>query len=103
MTDTRLQPRWKTEIKQNQVDMAESLTTVIHIILWHLRQYLSDYEYNEIDSTRNSISKVYALLDTICKREDEKLVIKFCDALEKAKHNRWVYLKNYCNSESYDI
>ena len=80
--------------------MAESLTTIITSILWHLRHLLSPLEYNEINSMTNEMRKAYTLLDTIRNREDDKLVIKFCDALEKAKHHKWTYLRRYCNTNS---
>ena len=83
--------------------MAESLTTVILTVLWNLRELLSPYEYNEINSIANEMRKAYVLLDTICSREDDKLLIKFCDALERENHHRWTYLRDYCNNENYDV
>ena len=86
--------------------MAESLTTVIPIVLWYLRQFLHSWEYSEINSIANEMTKAYVLLDTICSRDDDKLVIKFCDALERANHHSWIYLRDYCNSnstENYDV
>ena len=88
--------------------MAESLTTVITSVLWYLRHLLSSFEYDEIKNIPNEMRKAYELLNTICSREDDKLLIKFCDALEKAKHHRWIYLRDYCNTdrlstENYDV
>ena len=80
--------------------MAESLTTVITFILFYLRPSLDPFEYNEINSITNEMRKAYKLLDTICSREDDKLLIKFCDALDKAKHPTWTYLRDYCNIDS---
>ena len=78
--------------------MGESLTTVITFVLWYLPHLLSPFEYNEISSVANEMRKAYTLLSTICSREDDKLVIKFYDALEK--QNITDGLSDYCNTNS---
>lgn len=83
--------------------MVESLTVIVPVILWNLRPLMTPYEYSTIDAIDNEMKKVESLLNLICKRQDDNLVIKLCDALENANHHRWTYLKNLCRTNGYSV
>ena len=83
--------------------MAESLATVISTIVMHLRPFIGCEEYYKISSEANVMEKVHLLLSILIGRKDKKLMLKFCEALEKANHHRWTYLREYCDTNDTEL
>ena len=83
--------------------MAESLATVISTIVMHLRPLIGSEEYYTISSEANVMEKAKLLLNILIVRKDKKLMLKFCEALEKANHHRWTYLREYCDTNDTEL